>query len=363
MIYQFNFDFSNINDLCLQFETMTIDGVIYLTNFLINQSKINNEIEDINKDTSILQLYQYYWENKSLLIEKIKNSSLDNLNFTILKKEYLKLRFNITEKINNTITESFKNFILTQPREYKIRWVINLENYQIKNNSIKAKFGGIVDYVNFKSNEFLEEMILNSVKENNMSFDIFEEQIIGLRKEIRTVLFYISNEKSKNYLKQIYLRIYKLKIDRGGNDFIYNKIDEYLKNEDLNYLKSQLQSIVYSEMLDLKEIDFFIDKIEYSGHRFIDCNQELEKSEEDLKNMALYSERIHKIAFNETKSFSYLDEYVDKIPKEYLKLYIKKTINEIPELNDFSRFKHIENREREDILRPLLIVFVFILIV
>ncbi len=352
---QFNFDFSNIKDLCSEFETMTIDGVVYLTNFLINQSKINNEIEDINKNTSILQLYQYYWENKSLLIEKIKNSSLHNLNFTILKKEYLKLRFNIREKINNTITESFKNFIQNQPREYKIRWVINMENYQIKNGSIKAKFGGIVDYVNFKSNEFLEEMILNSVKENNMTFDIFEEQIIGLRKEIRSVVLYIGNEKNKNYLKQMYLRIYKFKIDRGGNDFIYNKIDEYLKNEDEKYLSSQLQYIIFGEMRDLTEIDFFIDKIEYSGHRLIDCNQELEKSEEeDLKNMALYSERIHKIAFNETKSFSYLDEYVNKIPNEYLKLYINKTINEIPELNDFSRFKHIENREREDILRNIL---------
>ena len=55
-------------------------------------------------------------------------------------------------------------------------------------------------------------------------------------------------------------------------------------------------------MRDLTEIDFFIDKIEYSGHRFIDYNEQLNDfNEEKLKTIALYSESVHKIVFNETK--------------------------------------------------------------
>jgi hypothetical protein len=100
-----------------------------------------------------------------------------------------------------------------------------MENYLIKKDNITVKFGGIVDYVNFKSNEFLEEMILNSVKGNNISFDIFEEKIIGLRKEHGHIISYITSENSTNYLKQLYLRIYQFKVEQGGNDFIFSKIN------------------------------------------------------------------------------------------------------------------------------------------
>ena len=347
---QYVFNFSNITDFCSELSTMTIDGVVYLTHFVINKSDINTTFQ-INNTTSILELYNEIWKNKKSFLTKIYNYQSININFTNLISEFNNL------KVKNTsdYIENYKKFIKGQPREYKIRWVINMENYQINEGNIKAKFGGIVDYVNFKSNEFLEEMLLNSVKDYNMSFDLFEEKIIGLRKEYSNVRMYIVNKSRKNYLKQLFCRVYTLKIGKGGNDFNYNRIDEYLKNNDLSFLRINLINIIDKEMLDLTNIDVFIDKIEYSGHRFIDYNEKLNDfNEEKLKTIALYSESVHKIVFNETKSLSYLDYYINNIPIDNITNYIKKTIKEIPELNDFSRFNYIENIEREDIIRNII---------
>ena len=351
---QYIFNFSDENDLSSELKKMTIDGVVYLTDFIIKQIKTNNTSK-LNNSTSILQLYEYIWDNKSDLINRIKKLT-KNCNFTNLNKAFNETKVITTKEENGIInyTESFKNFIINKSREYKIRWVINMENYLIKKDNITVKFGGIVDYVNFKSNEFLEEMILNSVKGNNISFDVFEEIIIGLRKEHGHIISYITSENSTNYLKQLYLRIYQFKVEQGGNDFIFSKINEYLNFEEIEKLTENLQDIIYHEILDLQDIQLFIDKIEYSGHRFINYNNELKNlSRDKLINYALYSESIHKIVFNETKSFSNLEEYVNIIPNYYLSIYINKTINEIPELNDFTRFKYIENREREDIIRNI----------
>ena len=190
---QYVFNFSNITDFCSELSTMTIDGVVYLTHFVINKSDINTTFQ-INNTTSILELYNEIWKNKKSFLTKIYNYQSININFTNLISEFNNL------KVKNTsdYIENYKKFIKGQPREYKIRWVINMENYQINEGNIKAKFGGIVDYVNFKSNEFLEEMLLNSVKDYNMSFDLFEEKIIGLRKEYSNVRMYIVNKSRKN---------------------------------------------------------------------------------------------------------------------------------------------------------------------
>ena len=357
----FSINYKTKSELNKNLNKISIDGLIYLTDFF---EKILN-----NNKTSILKLYIQCFESKSNFVDYISSDLLNNTNSSVLNS-YLKNILNFTndtityenEKNETENTEEFKSFIKNSSREYKIRWVINMENYQIKKNFTEAKFGGIVDYVNFIKNENLEEMIFNSTKENQMSRYTFEERILGLRYEMQHIINYISNEYSDNFLKQLYYRMYQYKINKGGTDFIYSKLKEIL-NYSTKSLRDIIQTEIYDSLKDLRDIQIFIDKIEYSGHRFIDFeeivnnyDEEIEEEEEEekgkdkIRKIAQYAETIHKKANNEKKSFSYLEEYVNMIPIQYLKKYIIEIMIEVPELTDTKKFKYIDNLDKINVI-------------
>lgn len=332
------FKFTDKEDLFAQFHTVTIDQLVV----------IGYKLTTNPPDSLVQNLYH---------LDKYKIIS------------YISSKFNETdseETFNKKISffgsdssVNITNEIKKVNRYFKVKWAINANNYLYKkNNEITPIIGSITQYVNYLSNEKIDEYLINFLKEYPAAQNVteFEYEIMNLKVTEDKIITYLLREKNINFLKLIAIRleyVMYLLSESEGKKLNCEEIDKIYKMN-IDETRSFIQNKIKTEKIlqPLTSMDTFLFYLENEGHTFINYVEKINgiKDSGTLQRYSLYAEDYHRKANKKLKAFEHLTEYVTKISNEDLIEYLIGEITMFPELSELKRFEDMDKRSKVSVL-------------
>ena len=327
-IYPLYIPFSSKEDFLHKCESLTIDTLVLIA------FKFTTYNDSIIKQNTVRD---FYLSTRDELIQIINKTFPLNYNETSINEQ-------IAFFPNNTTPKQISQYIKQTNWFFKVKWVINGENYQIKTNNKLAKIGSVINYVNYLNETNVNQYLYSLLHEHTelQQYQIFEREVMNLNYLKNDTVLYIKDITSHPFLIALALRTnhYASKINHiNFSCDETKKIMNFSVEQSKNYIIEKIKGFNI-----LKNIDNFINIIVNNEHAFIKV-EELVKTftnETILQKYALYAEYFHRKASRKPKSFTHLNEYITKIPPSKIQTYLINELNLHPELTKLSYFNDLE---------------------
>ena len=297
-IYPLYISFSSKEDFLFKCESLTIDALV-----LIAFKFTTYNDSTIKKNT----VRDFYLSTRAELIEIINKTFPLKYNETSINQQ-------IAFFPNNTTPDEISQYIKHTNWFFKVKWVINGENYKIKTNSKLAKIGSVINYVNYLNETNVNQYLFSLLDKHTelQQYKMFEREVMNLNYLKNDSVLYIQDITSHPFLIALALRTnhYASKV----NHFNFScdetkKIMNFSIEQSKNYIIEKIKGFNI-----LKNIDNFINIIVNNEHAFIKVEELVMKftNETILQKYALYAEYFHRKASRKSKSFTHLNEYIIK---------------------------------------------------
>ena len=268
------------------------------------------DLGNINAKSKENAEYFHLWNRKAIMYRLETYYDYIDKNMSLDIKGFEKLMNGIDLfTLNNT------DYLFSEemPRNFLINFAINIDKYE----RIKTqKIDGIIDYINYYTNDKIIEYLKNKYNEYKDEIEKNFDEIVlnNIKLNFNNVQEYYQSKTIEQLIDIVYgIENYYFNILGISNDAFY-----FYQHEDLiTKSNKEIHQIIalYNKEIDINYIDNFMYQIEFRNFSYINNKKFVENFKDELSEKIYVLEKYHKRQQNLTKSLRGLTEYVKKMNK------------------------------------------------